>query len=151
MAKAKLDPAILAHLEWLGFVRPIGLVVSAPALVRAGAILDRRDGARWQNLLKASRNQVGFESEPFRDAVSGSLELMGAKRLEESGTSTATGLDAARRSSGPSSSRTRACSPRTPSIGTSSATTAPRKCKWRQKPPSGARRSSASDAAQDTE
>jgi hypothetical protein len=43
MAGPKLDPEVLAHLEWLGFVRPIGLVVSAPALVRAGAILDRRD------------------------------------------------------------------------------------------------------------
>lgn len=40
---AELDPDILAHLEWLGFVQPVGLVVSAPALVRAGAILDRRD------------------------------------------------------------------------------------------------------------
>ncbi|MBK8232671.1 MAG: N-6 DNA methylase, partial [Candidatus Eisenbacteria bacterium] len=40
---AKLDPEVLAHLEWLGFVRPTGLVVSAPALVRAGAILNRRD------------------------------------------------------------------------------------------------------------
>ena len=40
---ARLDPQIQAHLEWLGFVRPTGLVVSAPALVRAGAILDRRD------------------------------------------------------------------------------------------------------------
>jgi hypothetical protein len=185
MAKAKLDPAILAHLEWLGFVRPTGLVVSAPALVRAGAILDRRDGARWQNLLEASRNQVGFESEPFRDAVSGSLELMGAKRLEESRdehghrvwtfprpdrraevptragpppstrsvrparSTRSSPTVAARRRSGPSFSRTRA--PRTPSIGTSSATTAPRKCKWRQTPPSGARRSAASDAAQDTE
>ena len=39
----KLDPEVQAHLEWLGFVRPTGLVVSAPALVRAGAILDRRD------------------------------------------------------------------------------------------------------------
>ena len=38
----KRDPNIDAHLEWIGFVRPIGLVVSAPALVRAGAIL-RRD------------------------------------------------------------------------------------------------------------
>ena len=35
---AKLDPQILAHLEWMGFVQPTGLVVSAPALVRAGAI-----------------------------------------------------------------------------------------------------------------
>ena len=40
---AKPDPRIAAHLEWLGFVRPTGLVMSAPALVRAGAILDRRD------------------------------------------------------------------------------------------------------------
>src|SRR2546422_3914292 len=48
---AKVDPEILAHLEWLGFVRPTGLVVSAPALVRAGAILDRRDG-EGQRLLR---------------------------------------------------------------------------------------------------
>ena len=40
---ARIDPQIQAHLEWLGFVQPTGLVVSAPALVRAGAILDRRD------------------------------------------------------------------------------------------------------------
>lgn len=44
------DPHILAHLEWLGFVRPTGLVVSAPALVRAGAILPRSD-AEGQRLL----------------------------------------------------------------------------------------------------
>jgi len=49
---AKLDPHVLAHLEWLGFVRPTGLVVSAPALVRAGAILDRSD-AEGQRLLRA--------------------------------------------------------------------------------------------------
>jgi hypothetical protein len=39
------DPNIAAHLEWLGFVHPTGLVFSAPALVRGGAILDRRDAA----------------------------------------------------------------------------------------------------------
>lgn len=48
---AKIDPEILAHLEWIGFVQPTGLVVSAPALVRAGAILDRRD-AEGQRLLR---------------------------------------------------------------------------------------------------
>ncbi len=58
MAKAKLDPAILAHLEWLGFVRPTGLVVSAPALVRAGAILDRRD-AEGQRLLRTCLDGAG--------------------------------------------------------------------------------------------
>ena len=52
MAKAKLDPAIAAHLEWIGFLQPTGLVFSAPALVRAGAILDRRD-AEGQRLLRA--------------------------------------------------------------------------------------------------
>lgn len=46
-----IDPEILAHLEWIGFVRPTGLVVSPPALVRAGAILDRRD-AEGQRLLR---------------------------------------------------------------------------------------------------
>jgi hypothetical protein len=51
MAIQKIDPEIFAHLEWIGFVRPTGLVVSAPALVRAGAILDRRD-AEGQRLLR---------------------------------------------------------------------------------------------------
>ncbi len=51
MAPRKMDPEILAHLEWIGFVRPTGLVVSAPALVRAGAILDRR-GTEGQRLLR---------------------------------------------------------------------------------------------------
>src|SRR5262249_20075874 len=53
----KLDPQILAHLEWLGFVRPTGLVVSAPALVRAGAILDQRD-AEGQQLLRACTSEA---------------------------------------------------------------------------------------------
>ena len=50
----KLDPQIAAHLEWIGFVRPTGLVVSAPALARAGAILPRdpRENAPpWQLLV----------------------------------------------------------------------------------------------------
>jgi len=47
---AKADPEILAHLEWLGFVQPTGLVVSAPALVHAGAILDRRDAEGQRRL-----------------------------------------------------------------------------------------------------
>lgn len=48
---AKVDPNIAAHLEWIGFVKPRGLVVSATALVCAGAILNRRD-VEGQNLLK---------------------------------------------------------------------------------------------------
>ena len=47
---ATRDPNIAAHQEWLGFVRPTGLVVSSPALVQAGVILNRRD-AEGQQLL----------------------------------------------------------------------------------------------------
>jgi len=57
---AKLDPEILAHLEWIGFIRPTGLVVSAPALVRAGAILDRRD-LEGQRLLRACIAERAFD------------------------------------------------------------------------------------------
>ena len=59
---AKPDPQIAAHLEWIGFVRPTGLVVSAPALVRAGAILDRRD-AEGQRLLRECSEERGFRPE----------------------------------------------------------------------------------------
>lgn len=51
MARQKIAPEVLAHLEWLGFVQPTGLVVSAPALVKAGAVLDKRD-AQGQLLLR---------------------------------------------------------------------------------------------------
>src|SRR5438094_10632453 len=57
---ARLDPEILAHLEWLSFVRPTGLVVSAPALVRAGAILDRRD-VEGQRLLRMCVDERAFD------------------------------------------------------------------------------------------
>jgi hypothetical protein len=58
----KLDPEILAHLEWIGYVQPTGLVVSAPALVRAGAILDRRD-AEGQRLLRECIEERTFTGE----------------------------------------------------------------------------------------
>ena len=45
-----------AHLEWLGFIQPNGLVVSAPALVKAGAILNRQD-AEGQGLLAGCVDQ----------------------------------------------------------------------------------------------
>ena len=63
----KLDPQIAAHLEWIGFVRPTGLVVSAPALARAGAILPRDPGG--QRLLRACVTERRFdphgEPEPY--------------------------------------------------------------------------------------
>ena len=60
MTAGRLDPAIQAHLEWIGYVQPIGLVVSAPALVRAGAILDRRDTV-GQQLLRACAADRTFD------------------------------------------------------------------------------------------
>ena len=63
----RLDPQIAAHLEWIGFVRPTGLVVSAPALVKAGALLNRRD-AEGQQLLR------GCVEERGRDAAGGAAE-----------------------------------------------------------------------------
>jgi hypothetical protein len=56
----RVDPAIEAHLEWIGFVRPTGLVVSAPALVRAGAILDRRD-TEGQRVLAQCVEELTFD------------------------------------------------------------------------------------------
>jgi hypothetical protein len=35
------DPELLRHKEWLGFLQPVGLVVSPPALVKAQAIVNR--------------------------------------------------------------------------------------------------------------
>jgi hypothetical protein len=68
---AKRDPQIAAHLEWIGFVRPVGLVVSAPALVRAGAILGQRD-IEGQRLVRDKVQERKFDSreepEPYLPA-----------------------------------------------------------------------------------
>lgn len=63
---AKVDPHVLAHLEWIGFVQPTGLVVSAPALVRAGAILNTRD-AEGQGLLRSSVDTTDDADPRIRD------------------------------------------------------------------------------------
>ena len=62
---AKPDPHVSAHLEWLGFIQPTGLVVSATALARAGAVLDRRD-AEGQRLLRGcvGERRFGRDAEP---------------------------------------------------------------------------------------
>ena len=62
---AKPDPDVTAHLEWLGFIQPTGLVVSATALAKAGAVLDRHD-AEGQRLLRAcaGERRLGTDPEP---------------------------------------------------------------------------------------
>ena len=52
------DPNTRAHLEWLGFIQPNGLVVSAPALVKVGAILDRQDAEGQRRLVGCIRERV---------------------------------------------------------------------------------------------
>jgi len=55
-------PFIRAHQEWLGFVRPTGLVVSAHAMVRAGAVLDAKN-TQWQKLLLQCVEERTFEAD----------------------------------------------------------------------------------------
>ena len=59
----KLDANTRAHLEWLGFVRPTGLVVSPPALNRAGAVLERADREGQRRLLDAASEREFKPSE----------------------------------------------------------------------------------------
>jgi hypothetical protein len=54
----KLDTNTRTHLEWLGFVRPTGLVVSPPALNKAGAILERSDREGQRRLVEAASERV---------------------------------------------------------------------------------------------
>lgn len=35
------DPTAVSHQEWLGYVQPVGVVVSIPPLLEAGAAINR--------------------------------------------------------------------------------------------------------------
>ena len=64
----KPNPQVAAHLEWIGFVRPTGLVVSAPALVKAGAVLNRRDTEgqhRLNECVAEPQNGASPHCEPY--------------------------------------------------------------------------------------
>ena len=52
------DPNTRAHLEWLGFIQPNGLVVSAPALVKAGVVLNRHDAEGQSRLAGCIRERA---------------------------------------------------------------------------------------------
>jgi hypothetical protein len=47
------DPLVVAHKEWLGYVQPTGLVVSIPALMDAGAVINRNFAPMHRHLLDA--------------------------------------------------------------------------------------------------
>lgn len=57
------EPNTHAHLEWLGFIQPQGLVVSAPALAKASATLNRQDMEGQRQLLGCIRER---ELDPAR-------------------------------------------------------------------------------------
>ena len=67
---AKPDPNVATHLEWIGFVRPTGLVVSAPALAKAGVILNHRD-AEGQRLLVEWEKGRNRDFRSFAETVLG--------------------------------------------------------------------------------
>lgn len=72
----KSDPIVAAHREWLGFVQPTGLVVSAPALADAGAILDRSD-RNSQDSVRQWHERTGGSPErraDFREFASSVLD-----------------------------------------------------------------------------
>ncbi len=59
---------VRAHLEWLGFIQPTGLVVSAHALEQAGATLNRRDVEGQRRIEECVRELVfkpDGEPEPY--------------------------------------------------------------------------------------
>src|SRR2546427_8161572 len=54
------DPEQLAHQEWLGYVQPVGLVVSVPALLAAQAYVNRNivpDHQRFLSCLRRDKDE----------------------------------------------------------------------------------------------
>src|SRR5260370_15342092 len=45
------DPELLAHQQWLGYLQPVGLVVSPPALLQAQAHINTNIAAEHQRFL----------------------------------------------------------------------------------------------------
>jgi hypothetical protein len=60
------DPAILAHQEWLGYVQPVGLVVSIPAMLDASVRVNQNFAPEHRNFLEAL--PTGKDGEPIPEA-----------------------------------------------------------------------------------
>lgn len=71
-----VPPEIRAHQAWLRLVRPTGLVVAAPALVRAGAILNQRDieGQERLRAFLAGDATAGSPASAFLDFAAAVLD-----------------------------------------------------------------------------
>ena len=46
------DPELLAHQQWLGYLQPVGLVVSPPALVQSQALVNANVAAEHARFLE---------------------------------------------------------------------------------------------------
>ena len=57
------DPAILAHQEWLGYVQPVGLVVSIPAMLDANLRVNQNFAPDHRRFLEALPSTA--EGEPI--------------------------------------------------------------------------------------
>ena len=58
------DPAIVAHQEWLGFVQPVGLVVSIPAMLEANLRINQNFGPDHRRFLAALPKNADGEPLP---------------------------------------------------------------------------------------
>jgi hypothetical protein len=47
------DPAVLAHQEWLGYVQPVGLVVSIPAMLDANVRINQNVAPDHRRFIEA--------------------------------------------------------------------------------------------------
>lgn len=62
------DPEVLAHLEWIGFVQPVGLVVSIPALLNAEVYANRNVAPLHQKFLSCLQKDA--KDQPLPKLVS---------------------------------------------------------------------------------
>ena len=58
------DPAVLAHQQWLGYVQPVGLVVSIPAMLDANARINQNSAPEHRSLLGALPTDKDGEPQP---------------------------------------------------------------------------------------
>jgi len=72
------DPEIVAHQEWLGYVQPVGLVVSIPALVSAGAYINHNFAPDHRRFLEALPMDKDGQSVPeIRDFPTFAASFLG--------------------------------------------------------------------------
>src|SRR5207302_6108862 len=70
------DPELLTHQQWLGYLQPVGLVVSPPALLQAGAHVNANIAAEHQRFLDHVREVMTFGSKEPLAAVTDLRKLL---------------------------------------------------------------------------